>query len=123
MIEPKNMIFFFLIAIIIVGLVGIPMGDPKFLTNAILLESSFIALAILTKLKPNYVPIPSLILASIVIIGNTVSPKHVEIMSTLNPPANAVVLIIGGYILQGFLLISSLIALKKRKQLTIKSND
>ena len=116
----KNLIVGTLIAISIVGIVGIPMGDPQFLTNAIILESTFIGLTILSFWRLQYTLIPNIIIATIVIIGNTASSKHIEIMTMFNPIENAVVLIIGGYLLQGLLLITSSIELKNRKQLKSK---
>lgn len=105
-----------LVAICITGVIGIPLGDPKFLIQAFALEFSFITLAIISLKKIQYAFIPNLIIAIIVIVGNTVSPKHIEIMSTLHPLYNGIVLIIGGYILQGLLLITNTIAYKKYKQ-------
>lgn len=98
-----------------IGIIGIPMGDPQFLANAIILESVFIALAILSVWRLQYTLIPNIIIAIIVIIGNTASPKHIEIMITFNPIENAVVLIVGGYLLQGLLMITSSIELKNRR--------
>lgn len=90
----------------LVGAFGIPIGDPKFIIPAIILESIFIALSILSFKKIRHVIIPSIIISIIVIVGNTVSPQHLKIMFTLDPVGNALVLIIGGYILQGIILYS-----------------
>jgi len=103
-----------LISISIVGIIGIPMGDPRFLTNAIILESVFILLAIISLWRFHYSLIPNMVIAVIVILGNTVSPKHIEIMSTFTPLENAIVLIVGGYVLQALLLGLSFVAFKKR---------
>lgn len=103
-------------------MVGIPMGDPQFLTNAIILESTFISLTILSVWKLRYTLIPNVIIAILVITGNTISPKHVEIMSALSPIENAVVLIVGGYVLQGILLITSFNVLKNTRQLKLKTD-
>ncbi len=105
-----------LVAVCIVGVFGIPLGDPKFLIQAFALEFSFVVLAIVSMKNFRYAYIPNFIIAGIVIAGNTLSPKHLEIMSTLHPFYNAVVLIIGGYILQGLLIITNTIAYKKYKQ-------
>lgn len=105
-----------LVTICIVGAFGIPLGDPKFLLQAFSLEFSFIALAVISTKNIRYAFIPNFVIAGIVITGNTFSPKHLEIMSTLHPFYNAVVLIIGGYILQGLLIITNMIAYKKYKQ-------
>ena len=104
-----------LVAICIVGAFGIPLGDPKFLLQAFSLEFSFLALAIVSAKNFRYAYIPNFIIAGIVIVGNTFSPKHLEIMSTLHPFYNAIVLIIGGYVLQGFLAITNTIAYKRYK--------
>ena len=105
-----------LAAICIVGVFGIPLGDPKFLIQAFSLEFSFVILAIVSTKNFRYAYIPNFIIAGIVIAGNTFSPKHIEIMSTLHPFYNGVVLIIGGYLLQGLLVITNTIAYKKYKQ-------
>ncbi len=101
----QNIVVSVLAAISIIGIVGIPLGDPKFLIQAFGLEFSFIVLAILSAKKYGYVYIPNFVIAIMVIVGNTVSPKHLEIMSTLHPFYNGIVLIVGGYILQATLLV------------------
>ena len=63
--------------------------------------------------------IPNMMIAIIVIIGNTASPKHLEIMSSFEPLGNAIVLIVGGYVLQGLLLAVTVNIFKNRKNLTI----
>jgi len=93
-----------LAAISVVGIIAIPFGDPKLIDRAIALELLFIALTVLTYKgfrKVLYVCIP---LAVVVMIGNSLAPPHVEIMTTFSKPFNAVVLIIGGYILQAALI-------------------
>lgn len=104
-----------LVSISIVGAFGIPLGDPKFFIQAIALESSFIALSIISLKNFRYAYIPNVIIAVLVIVGNTVSPKHLEIMSTLHPFYNGIVLIVGGYILQALLLVTNVITLKQYK--------
>ena len=111
-----------LIAISVVGIFGIPLGDQKFITEAIALESSFIALTVLSIKKIRYTMIPNMVIACVVIAGNTLSPKHIEIMSTLNPLYNAIILIVGGYILQTLLLITNSIAYQSRKKVAIRDN-
>ena len=106
-----------LISICAVGLIGIQIGNPKFMTNAIILESVFIVLTAVAVWRIRYTLIPNIAIAIIVIIGNTASSRHIEIMSTLEPFLNGIVLIIGGYILQCILLgISSHMFIKQRKQ-------
>jgi hypothetical protein len=100
-----------LILISALGIVAIPFGSPKFIAEAIAIELSFVALAVLIWKgypKALYVCIA---LASVVIVGNTVSPAHVHLMTTFSKPANAIILIIGGYILQGTLIYASLSAI------------
>jgi len=117
----KNMVIV-LIAISIIGIIGIPLGDPKFIAVAVALESSYIALTILSIRGVKYALIPNIIIAGIVIAGNTFSPIHVDIMLSLNPIYNAVILIIGGYILQVLLIITSALAYKNVKQVAIRDN-
>ena len=123
MILLQKIIFSILAAISVVGVIGIPMGDPQFLTNAYILEACFISLAGVALWRIRYGLIPNMIIAVAVIVGNTASPRHMEIMSSFVPFDNALVLIIGGYVLQSALLITSAIALKNRKQLAIKKGD
>ena len=115
--KEQKTIIGILISICIVGLIGIQIGNPKFMTNSIILESAFITLTGIAIWRARYTLIPNIIIAVIVIIGNTASPRHIEIMSTLEPFLNGIVLIIGGYILQCILLgISSHMFIKQRKQ-------
>lgn len=111
-----------LVSICIVGAFGIPLGDPKFLIPAIMLESSFIALAIVSFKNFRYAYIPNFIIAGIVIAGNTISPKHLEIMSTFHPFYNAIVLIIGGYVLQALLLITNGMSLHEYRSIKIEKS-
>jgi len=107
--------------IVIMGIIGIPIGNPKFVTNAIVLESAFIVLAFFSLWRLKYALVPNMIIAIVVIIGNTASPKHIEIMSTFEPIENAIVLIVGGYLLQGLLLVSNMMVFKNRKRLKLKT--
>jgi hypothetical protein len=111
-----------LVSTCIVGAFGIPLGDPKFLIPAIILESSFIALAIVSFKNFRYAYIPNFIIAGIVIVGNTTSPKHLEIMSTFHPFYNAIVLIIGGYVLQALLLITNAMSLREYQSTNIEKS-
>ncbi|MFQ5920764.1 MAG: hypothetical protein ACE5JV_01955 [Nitrososphaerales archaeon] len=105
-----------LAAISVVGMLSIPLGDPKFLGVAIVLEASYIALTVLSIKKIRYALIPNMIIAGIVIAGNTFSSTHADVMLTLNPIQNAVVLIIGGYVLQSLLIVTSVLAYKRLKR-------
>ena len=111
-----------LVSTCIVGAFGIPLGDPKFLIPAIILESSFIALAIVSFKNFRYAYIPNFVIAGIVIVGNTISPKHLEIMSTFHPFYNAIVLIIGGYVLQALLLITNAMSLREYQSTNIEKS-
>lgn len=111
-----------LIVISIIGAIGLPMGDPRLLPIAIGLALSFITLAVLSFKNIRYVPIVSIILAVIVIIGNTASPTHIDIMRTLEPIENAIILIVGGYILQGLLIITSILDYRIKGEMKWKKN-
>ena len=117
----QKLIVGILVSIVIMGIIGIPIGNPKFVTNAIALESAFIVLAFLSLWRLKYALVPNMIIAIVVIIGNTASPKHIEIMSTFEPIENAIVLIVGGYLLQGLLLVSNKKKKKNRKRLKLKT--
>lgn len=114
-IMKNKLISFSLLATTIIGAFGIPLGDPKFFLPAISLELIFGGLFILSLKKLNYILIPSIIITIIVIIGNTISPKHIEIMSTFTPIGNAIVLILGGYVFQGLILYSGVKTLYHKK--------
>lgn len=105
-----------LISIVLIGLVGIPFGDPRFIPIAVLLELVFIALAILVLKgysRPLYICI---VLASLIIIGNSITTAHIQRMMTFAKPVNTIVLIIGGYILQALLIYVSAIAIMNRRR-------
>jgi hypothetical protein len=94
-----------LAAISVVGAIAIPAGNPMFIDRAIAVEVAFVTLTILTFAgykKHLYACFP---LAAIVMVGNSLAPPHVEIMTTFSKPFNAVVLITGGYVLQGLLVV------------------
>lgn len=96
-----------LAAIAVTGAIAIPTGNPMFIDRAIAIEIAFVTLAVLTFAgyrKQLYACIP---LAAVVMIGNSLAPPHVEIMTTFSKPLNAVVLIIGGYVLQALLIITA----------------
>jgi hypothetical protein len=117
---PFTPVVIILLAISIVGVIAIPFGDPQFLDRAIALELLFITLAILTYkgfLKALYVCIP---LAVIVIVGNSLAAPHVEMMTTFSKPFNAVILIIGGYILQAALIGTTILCLVRTRRSIIQ---
>ena len=101
-----------LASIIIIGMIGIPFGDPRFIIYAILLEISYTSLAVLIAKgykKPLYVCI---LLAIIIIVGNSFVNAHIHRIMSLSKPLNTVVLVIGGYILQGLLIYTSTVAIR-----------
>ena len=109
-----------LVSIAVIGLIAIPFGNPKFIDRAIVLELTFITLSVLLwggYHKALYACIP---LATLVIIGNSLAPPHVNLMMTFSKPLNAIILILGGYVLQAVLIYSSLGAIRnvRSKRLT-----
>ena len=97
-----------LVSIAALGLIAIPFGNPKFIDRAIILELSFATLSALIwkgYSKALYACIP---IATLVIIGNSLAPPHVNLMMTFSKPLNAVILIVGGYVLQIALIYTSL---------------
>jgi hypothetical protein len=97
-----------LVFIAILGLIAIPFGNPKFIDRAIILELSFATLSILIwkgYSKTLYACIP---IAVLVIAGNSLAPPHVNLMLSFSKPFNAIILIIGGYVLQIALIYTSL---------------
>lgn len=97
-----------LILISALGVVAIPFGNPKFIGEAIIVELSFIMLSVLVWRGYTKVLYACIALAITVIIGNTTSPAHIHLMATFSKPINALILIIGGYVLQGILIYTSL---------------
>jgi len=110
----SNLALMTLISIIVVGIIAIPFGNPKFLVRAIVLELCYASLSFLVwkgYTKPLYACI---LIATAVIVGNSIAAPHIHLMTTFEKPLNAVVLLVGGYILQGMLIYFSLkIILKK----------
>ncbi len=49
-------------------------------------------------------------LAALIIVGNSLDPPHVNLMMTFSKPLNAVILVVGGYVLQGALIYTSLMS-------------
>jgi len=110
-----NIVFAVLAAISVVGVVAIPFGDPQFVDRAIVLELSFIALAMLAYKgfrKVLYACVP---ISLLVIVGNSLAPPHVEIMTSFSKPINAVLLIVGGYVLQGALIAATIYELTRHQ--------
>ena len=127
---PFTPVVIVLVAISIVGIIAIPFGDPQFLDRAIALELSFITLAVLIlldgRLTLNKVPLAKLAmyacipLAVIIIVGNSLASPHVEMMTTFSKPLNAVMLIIGGYLLQAALIGTTILQLVRTRQILVQ---
>jgi hypothetical protein len=114
--KPNFVVFIVLISIIVIGIIGIPFGDPRFIIYAIFLELTYIVLATLIAMdykKPLYICI---FLAILIIIGNSFVSAHIHRIMTLSRPINTIVLIIGGYILQILLIYSSIVAVRAKKK-------
>jgi hypothetical protein len=97
-----------LILISALGVIAIPFGSPKFIGEAIVIELSFITLSVLIWKGYTKALYACIALALAVVVGNSTSPAHIHLMITFSKPANALILIIGGYILQGTLIYTSL---------------
>ena len=110
--RPHFPVLVTLVSIIVVGLIGIPFGDPRFIAYAVFLELVYVSLAILVAKgyrKPLYVCI---LIAMIIIVGNSFVNAHINRIMTLSRPLNTMVLVVGGYLLQGLLVYTSAMALR-----------
>lgn len=126
LLPPPPPVVIVLTVISVVGAMAIPFGAPQFIDRAIALELSFIALAVVIllcdRLTVRTVPLARLALyaciplAIIVMVGNSVASPHVEMMTTFSKPFNAVMLIIGGYVLQGALIGATILQLVRTRQ-------
>jgi hypothetical protein len=115
-----------LTVISIVGAAAIPFGDPQFIDRAITLEASFITLAVVIllgdRLIVRKVPLAKIALyaciplAVLVMVGNSLASSHVEMMTTFSKPFNAIMLIIGGYVLQAALIGTTILELVITRQ-------
>jgi hypothetical protein len=119
---PFSPVAIVLAAISVVGAIAIPYGDPQFLDRAIALELAFIALTVLIYRgfrKALYACIP---LAILIIVENSISQPHVEIIATFSKPLNAVLLIVGGYILQAALIGTTVYELARARRIVQKTS-
>ena len=126
LLPPPPPVVVVLTVISVVGAMAIPFGAPQFIDRAIALELSFIALAVVIllcdRLTVRTVPLARLALyaciplAIIVMVGNSVASSHVDMMTTFSKPFNAVMLIIGGYVLQGALIGTTILQLVRTRQ-------
>jgi hypothetical protein len=124
--KPECLVLIALTSIVLVGLVGIPFGDPRFIPIAVFFEFVFIGLGILVSkgyTRPLYICI---VLAGLIIIGNSITTAHIHrMMMTFVKPVNTIVLIIGGYVLQALLIYASVIAImdKRRRRRTLTASS
>ena len=98
--KSEYLVFSVIISIVLIGAAGIPFGDPRFIPVTILLEVLFVGLAIFILKRYARSLYICIALASLTIIGNTITSAHIHRMVTFAKPVNTIVLIIGGYILQ-----------------------
>jgi len=108
------------VSIIIIGIMGIPFGDRRFIIYAILIELSYISLAVLVAKGHRKALYACISLAILIVIGNSVVAAHIHRIITFSRPLNTIILIIGGYILQALLIYSSLVEIRinRRKSMT-----
>ena len=101
-------ILIILVSITALGIIAIPFGNPKFIDRAIILELSFATLSVLIWKEYGRALYACIPIAVLVIIGNSLAPPHVNLMMTFSKPLNAIILIVGGYVLQIALIYTSL---------------
>ena len=110
--RPHFPVLVTLVSIIVVGLIGIPFGDSRFIVYAIFLELVYVSLAILvTKCYRNTLYV-FILITIIIIVGNSFVSANINRIMTLSRPLNTMVLIVGGYLLQGLLVYTSAMALR-----------
>jgi uncharacterized membrane protein len=97
-----------LVSITVLGIIAIPFGNPKFIDRAIVLELSFATLSALIWKGYGKALYACISVAVLVIIGNSLAPPHINLMMTFSKPLNAMILIVGGYVLQIALIYTSL---------------
>ena len=106
-----------LLGIVITGIFGIRLVVELGVSN-MLIYISYIGLAVFILLIPISVKgirwgfLINILMAGIVLTVNTITAAHMNIVFSLDPVYNAVILIIGSYVLQPILLISSLRAFR-----------
>jgi hypothetical protein len=110
-----------LLCISIIGVIAIPFGNPKLIYGSIALELLFIILTYLVWKESSKALYACILVGFTVIIGNSLAPPHVHLMTTFEKPINAVVLMVGGYVLQGLLIVFGLKAIMERRSLHVSS--
>jgi hypothetical protein len=119
--KPESLVIITLTSIIAIGIIGIPYGDPRFMPIAVLFELGFIALIVFIVKEYTKALYVCIILAGLIIIGNSITGAHIHRMMTLVKPINTIVLIIGGYILQGLLIYASASAIVDKRKIIATS--
>jgi hypothetical protein len=119
--KPESLVIITLTSIIAIGIIGIPYGDPRFMPIAVLFELGFIALIVFVVKEYTKALYVCIILAGLIIIGNSITGAHIHRMMTLVKPINTIVLIIGGYILQGLLIYASASAIVDKRKIIATS--
>ena len=114
--KPESLVLITLTSIIAICLIGIPFGDPRLIPIAVLCELGYIALIVFVVKGYTKALYMCIILAGLIIIGNSITGAHIHRMITLVKPINTIVLIIGGYILQGLLIYASTSAIVGKKR-------
>jgi hypothetical protein len=114
--KPESLVIITLTSIIAIGIIGIPYGDPRFMPVAVLFELGFIALIVFVVKEYTKALYVCIILAGLIIIGNSITGAHIHRMMTLVKPINTIVLIIGGYVLQGLLIYTSASAIVDKRK-------
>ena len=114
--RPNFQVLLVLVFIIIIGMIGIPFGDPRFIIYAILIELLYISLAALIAKGYTKTLYACIMLSVLIIIGNSFVTAHIHRIMTFSRPLNTLVLIIGGYILQGLLAYTSVVAIRNNNR-------
>lgn len=114
--KPESLVIITLTSIIAIGIIGIPYGDPRFMSMAVLFELGFIVLIVFVVKEYTKALYVCIILAGLIIIGNSITGAHIHRMMTLVKPINTIVLIIGGYALQGLLIYASASAIVDKRK-------
>jgi hypothetical protein len=97
-------------------MIGIPFGDPRFIIYAILIELLYISLAALIAKGYTKTLYACIMLSVLIIVGNSFVTAHIHRIMTFSRPLNTLVLIIGGYILQGLLAYTSVVAIRNNNR-------
>jgi hypothetical protein len=97
-------------------MIGIPFGDPRFIIYAIFIELLYICLAALIAKGYTKTLYACIMLSVLIIVGNSFVTAHIHRIMTFSRPLNTLVLIIGGYILQGLLAYTSVVAIRNNNR-------